>query len=139
MRVRTKARELALQALYAMDLMGRWNEEIDEGLLERDRWPSSADHADRILQGILEHRVSIDEAIEGHADHWSVSRMNLIDRNLLRIGAYELLFCEDVPMKVSINEAIELGKLYGTRETQRFVNGVLDRIARQKSTVKKAP
>ena len=57
--------------------------------------------------------------------------MNLIDRNILRIAVYELLFCEDVPMKVSINEAIELGKMYGTRETTRFLNGILDRIAKR--------
>ena len=60
--------------------------------------------------------------------------MNLIDRNILRIAVYELLFCEDIPPKVSINEAIELGKLYGTRETQRFLNGVLDRIAQHPRT-----
>lgn len=56
--------------------------------------------------------------------------MNLIDRNILRIAAYELLFCEDIPMRVSINEAIELAKIYGTRETRKFLNGILDKMAR---------
>ncbi len=132
MDVRRKAREMALQALYTMDLTGRWDEAACASLYEEDRWPSSVSYARKILAGILEHREPIDEAIGGHADHWSVSRMNLIDRNLLRIAAYELLYRDDIPMKVSINEAIELGKAYGTRETTRFLNGILDRIARQR-------
>jgi N utilization substance protein B len=123
---------MALQALYGMDLMGRWEEGLHEPLYEQERWAASAEHAGRMLSGILEHREAIDEAVAGHADHWSLSRMNLIDRNLLRIATYELLFCEDVPLKVSINEAIEIGKLYGTRETKGFLNGILDRIARQR-------
>jgi N utilization substance protein B len=131
MGVRRKAREMALQALYAMDLMDQWDETASERLYEKDQWPSSAQHAQKILTGILEHRGPIDEAIGGHADHWSVTRMNLIDRNILRIAVYELLYCDDVPMKVSINEAIELGKSYGTRETKRFLNGILDKIAQQ--------
>ena len=117
-----------------MDLTGQWDGEAAERLYEKDRWPSSADHALAILTGVLERKEPIDEAIGGHADHWSVSRMNLIDRNILRIAVYELLFCKDIPLKVSINEAIELGKLYGTRETKRFLNGVLDRIAQHPRT-----
>ena len=130
MGVRRKAREMALQALYAMDLTDLWNEDFSELLYEKELWPSSANHAGRILKGILEHHKAIDEALEGHAEYWSVSRMNLIDRNILRIATYELLFCDDIPMKVSINEAIELGKMYGTPETKRFLNGILDRIAK---------
>jgi N utilization substance protein B len=121
---------MALQALYAMDLTDRWNEEVAEDFYEQDLWPSSAGHARSMLSGVLERKDLIDEAIARHADHWSVPRMNLIDRNLLRIAVYELRYCGDIPLKVSINEAIELGKLYGTRETKRFLNGVLDRIAR---------
>ena len=120
---------MALQALYAIDVTGQWDEEACKHLYEKDRFPSSAGHAHTILTGVLDRRESIDEAIGGHADHWSVSRMNLIDRNILRIAVYELLFCDDIPLKVSINEAIELGKIYGTRETKRFLNGILDRIA----------
>lgn len=134
MGVLRKAREMALQVLYAMDLTGQWDEDVSEHLYEKDRWPLSASHAHTILAGVLERKEPIDAAIGGHADHWSVSRMNLIDRNLLRIAVYELLFCEEIPPKVSINEAIELGKLYGTRETKRFLNGILDRIAQHPST-----
>jgi N utilization substance protein B len=133
MGVRRRAREMALQALYAMDLTDRWEEDVSEHLYEKDRWPSSVSHAAAILAGVLERREPIDEAIGGHTDHWSLSRMNLIDRNLLRIAAYELLFCDDIPPKVSINEAIELGKQYGTRETKRFLNGILDRMAQHPS------
>lgn len=127
---------MVLQALYGMDLMGRWDEGLHEPLYDQERWPSSAEHAGRMLRGILEHRKPIDEAVAGHADHWSLSRMNLIDRNLLRIATYELLFCEDVPLKVSINEAIEIGKLYGTAETKGFLNGILDKIARPQAAKK---
>ena len=134
MDVRRKAREMALQALYSIDLMGRWDEADSAFFHEQNRWPTSANQAHRLLAGILEHRKPIDEAIGGHADHWSVSRMNVIDRNILRIAAYELIFCDEIPLKVSINEAIELGKSYGTRETTRFLNGILDRIARQYRT-----
>ncbi len=134
MGVLRKAREMALQVLYAMDLTGQWDEDVSEHLYEKDRWPLSASHAHSILAGVRERKEPIDAAIGGHADHWSVSRMNLIDRNLLRIAVYELLFCDDIPPKVSINEAIELGKLYGTRETKRFLNGILDRIAQHPST-----
>ena len=129
---------MALQALYAMDLVGLWEKDFCELLYEKERWPSSANHASKILAGIREHHEPIDEALEGHADHWSVARMNLIDRNILRIAAYELLFCDDIPMKVSINEAIELGKMYGTPETSRFLNGILDRIARAGASKKNA-
>lgn len=134
MGVRRKAREMALQALYAMDLIGLWEEDFSELLYEKERWPSSATHASKILTGILEHHEPIDEALEGYADYWKVSRMNLIDRNILRIAVYELLFCDDIPMKVSINEAIELGKMYGTPETKRFLNGILDRIAKAEAS-----
>lgn len=132
MGVRRKAREMALQALYTIDLRGPWEggEDFSEFLYEKERWPSSAEHACAILAGVREHCESIDGVIQGHADHWSVSRMDLIDRNILRIAVYELLFCSDIPMKVSINEAIELGKMYGTRDTKRFLNGILDRIAK---------
>jgi len=139
MGVRRKAREMALQALYTMDLTGLWEADVSELLYEKERWPSSADHALNILEGIRKHQASIDEALGGHADHWSVSRMNLLDRNILRIAAYELLFCDDIPIKVSINEALELGKMYGTRETGRFLNGILDRIAKTKGTKEGAP
>jgi N utilization substance protein B len=139
MGVRTKAREMALQALYTMDLTGRWERDSSGVLHEQDRWPSSLDHALTLLAGVLEHRESIDEAIQGHADHWSVSRMNLIDRNILRIASYELLFCADIPMKVSINEAIELAKRYGTRESKGFLNGILDRIAKKEGAGIRAP
>ncbi len=137
MDARRKAREMALQALYTMDLLDRWHEGLPETLYEQDRWPASVSHAHRILAGVLNHREPIDHAIEGRADRWSVSRMNVIDRNILRIGAYELLFCDNVPPKVSINEAIELAKQYGTRESSRFLNGILDKLAKSAAQPKR--
>ena len=139
MDVRSKAREMALQALYTMDLMGRWEGDFHELLHEKEQWASSVDPACRILAGVLEHRERIDDTIQEHAEHWSVSRMNLIDRNILRMAAYELLFCDEIPMKVSINEAIELAKIYGTPETKRFLNGILDRLAKTKGAKEEGP
>jgi N utilization substance protein B len=125
---------MALQALYTVDLTQSPEQSLSGVLYEKDRWPASADHAQGLLAGVLEHQELIDRTIQGHADHWSVARMNLIDRNILRIAAYELLYCPDIPMKVSINEAIELAKRYGTRESKAFLNGILDRMARTTGT-----
>jgi N utilization substance protein B len=130
---------MALQALYTMDLMGRWEGDFSELLHEKEQWPSSVDPACRVLTGVLEHRKRIDDTIQEHAEHWSVSRMNLIDRNILRMAAYELLFCDEIPMKVSINEAIELAKIYGTPETKRFLNGILDRLAKTEGAKEEGP
>jgi N utilization substance protein B len=130
---------MALQALYTMDLIDRWEGDLSDLLHEKERWASSVDPACRILAGVLEHRKRIDESIQDHAEHWSVSRMNLIDRNILRMAAYELLFCDEIPMKVSINEAIELAKIYGTPETKRFLNGILDGLARTEGVKKDGP
>ncbi len=125
---RRKAREMALQGLYTIDLVGSWEEDPQEVLYEKLLWPSSVPFAEKILAGIREHRLAIDQSIESHADYWSISRMSLIDRNILRIAAFELLYCSDIPRRVSINEAIELAKLYGTLQTKSFLNGILDKV-----------
>ena len=127
---RRRSREMVLQALYAMDLTGLWDQDPVEFLFDREQWPSCLPFASKILKGVLNNRQSLDQAIEANASHWTMSRMNLIERNVLRIAAFELLFCEDIPVKVSINEALEVAKRYGTSETRRFLNGVLDKIGK---------
>ena len=127
---RTKARERALQALYQIDVAA---EGIDEALA---RFWKSFEPVERevmtlaesLVRGVAEHRRAIDEEIERVSSNWRLDRMAKVDRNVLRLATYELLRT-DVPVKVAINEAIELGKKYGSESTGAFVNGVLDRIA----------
>jgi len=133
MNPRRKARETALQILYAMDVTGRWQDAGHEAtLLPGEIRTAGQAFAQSLVHGVLLHRETIDGTIQSVASHWSLPRMNLIDRNLLRLAAYEILYCDDIPGKVSINEALELAKLYGVQETRRFLNGILDKIARGK-------
>ncbi|MFW6188954.1 MAG: transcription antitermination factor NusB [Planctomycetota bacterium] len=128
MRVETSARELALKALYQRDLMS------DRPLQELRRFcnghagPDASRLAMELVEGCLEHRERIDEVIRRTAQNWKLDRMAATDRNILRLGVFELLFRDDTPPKVAINEAIELAKKFSTENSPTFVNGVLDRI-----------
>jgi N utilization substance protein B len=133
MNPRRKARELTLQALYSMDLIDRWTEDPEDHLLSDPVVETAIVFTRRLVQGVFRERETIDGRIQQFSRHWTLPRMNLIDRNLLRIATYEILYCDDIPEKVSINEALELAKVYGTPETRRFLNGILDSIAREKS------
>ncbi len=126
---RTRARELALQYLYQLDLIGDELLDSAEGFIrdeESDR--STADFALSLCLGTREHRDAIDSMISGVAQNWDIARMAVIDRNVLRLGTYELIHCADIPPKVSINEAIELGKRFSTQNSGGFINGILDKI-----------
>ena len=127
---RTKARERALQALYQIDVAA---EGIDDALARF--WKSFEpverevrDLAEALVRGVAEHRRAIDDTIERISTNWRLDRMAKVDRNVLRLAVYELLRT-DVPVKVVINEAIELGKKFGSESSGAFVNGVLDRVA----------
>jgi len=127
---RTKARERALQALYQIDVAA---EGIDEALARfwRSFEPVEKevmDLADGLVRGVAAHRRTVDESIERVSTHWRLDRMAKVDRNVLRLAVYELLETE-VPVKVAINEAIELGKKFGSESSGAFVNGLLDKIA----------
>jgi len=115
-----------------MDVTDRWQADLDDALLPRESRTSGEAFTRNIVQGVFRQKEIIDQTIQSVARHWSLSRMNLIARNLLRIAAYEILYCEDIPEKVSINEALELAKTYGNPETRRFLNGILDKIAKEK-------
>ena len=137
MGARRTGRERALQALYQLE-MGSLE---PEAALEM-AWASAPDEegtakaqadarafARELVEGVGGHREEIDRLIEEHSHNWRLDRMARVDRSVLRVAVYELRFREDIPMKVTLNEAVELGKRYGTEESSAFINGVLDRIA----------
>lgn len=129
MRNRTKAREYALQMLYQIDLT-----HAEPAATIRDGWafhPAAEDvraFATQLVEGTLAHQAQIDQLIAAHASNWDIARMAVVDRNILRMGAYELLYGEAVPPKVCLNEAVELAKRFGDEESSKFVNGILDAI-----------
>lgn len=129
MRKRTRARQCALEVLFQTDLLGAGAlEEALTDMAARTAERDVSDFAASLVRGTLEHVEEIDKLIAEVAQNWDLSRMATIDRNVLRLGTYELLYRDDIPPKVSINEAIELGKNYSTAESGTFVNGILDRI-----------
>jgi N utilization substance protein B len=130
---RRKAREVALQFLYQLDVRG----EADPAGLADEFWtrhsvdPEARVFADALVGGTARHRAEIDGLIARYAEHWDLDRMAVVDRNLLRMALYELLWHPDTPAKVAINEAIEIAKKFGTQESSRFINGILDRIHKE--------
>jgi len=141
MRKRTKAREMSLQILYEIDIR---KEPLSD--LINDFWgrPSISKSADKeikkfvmqLVEGTIAQSEVIDKTISAIAKNWQLKRMAVIDRNIIRMGAYELLFIEDIPPKVSINEAVELAKRYGDVESSKFVNGILDKIHKESLSTK---
>ncbi len=137
MRVRTRARELALQFLYALDFQGPdYRDQLDgflhEELLGKPGEPEASEYTRRLVDGVLLHRPAIDRLLADAAQNWGLTRMAAIDRNALRIGCYEMLHEAEVPTKVAINEAIELAKRFSTEQSGAFVNGILDRIRKDR-------
>jgi N utilization substance protein B len=110
---------------FENDVLGEAVDSFDEEISGDVR-----DFAEKLVRGVVENLEDIDAAIETAASNWSLQRMARVDLALLRLGAYELLYCADVPTSVSINEAIEIGKRFGTKETPAFTNGILDKIAK---------
>ena len=152
MRKRTRAREIALMMLTQAELRGQ--EAIDEfeqvlqavpaeepeddderemqDLRESFSKPEIRDFARSLVRGCLDNRPEVDAIISAAAQNWQLSRMAIVDRNILRMAVYEMLHADDIPAKVSINEAIEMGKRYSTQQSGSFINGILDRIRRER-------
>jgi transcription antitermination protein NusB len=129
---RSRAREVALQILYADDLNpGRDLHEADQ-FVRRRLAPDERliEFARSLVTGVRRNRRELDELLAIRAENWSLERMAVIDRNILRLGAYEILYT-DTPGQVAINEAVELAKRYGGRQSPQFVNGVLDRVLKE--------
>ena len=126
MGVRREGREAAVQYLYLRDLNG----DSDRPAYYKFRGlsPSARRFCDALVQGAIEHQQSIDEVIRSNTQNYELSRISVVDRNVLRVAIYEMLHCPEIPPVVSINEAIEIAKKYSTEESGRFVNGVLDHV-----------
>jgi transcription antitermination protein NusB len=130
---RSRSREVAFQILYQDDQNPRCNPEIGEQFIE-DRLPRDEDLADfarNLVAGVRRHRQEVDAQLEQTAANWSLKRMAATDRNVLRLGAYEILF-SDTPARVAIDEAVELAKRFGSAQSAQFVNGILDKVMHQK-------
>ena len=135
MKRRSRARELALQALYQVDLTRDADRSsIDAFLDDQEAEEEPREFARTLVYGTLEHQEEIDATISLVAQNWAISRMAVIDRNVLRLAAHELLHRDDIPPKVSINEAIEIGKRFSTTNSGAFINGILDKIMNQHSS-----
>jgi N utilization substance protein B len=134
MATRRDAREWALQLVFSLDLNTR--SELDPVFAEFfDAYPTDDEEvrgfAEGLVRGVVQERKAIDAAIEGFAEHWRMARMGVVDRNVLRIAVYELMFRPEVPPAVVINEAIDIAKYFSNSESGRFVNGILDRARKE--------
>lgn len=126
---RRKSREFALQVLYQLEITKQDAlQAIDQSIDNFSPAEKADEFAKRIVMGVREHRQELDRLIEERSENWRLDRMTTIDRNILRIALFELLYCSEIPPKVTINEAIDLGKRYGSEESGSFINGILDRI-----------
>lgn len=130
---RTAARQSALQVLYTSEIKGiRPSDLLDSGLVLEDDGKSLSDYAIGLIEGVDEKMLPIDVRLNSTSENWKLNRMPIVDRCILRLATYEMLFVDEVPVSVAINEAVELAKDFGGEdESPRFVNGVLGRIARQ--------
>ena len=130
---RRNAREVALQFLYQLDL----GDEADPAPHEPEFWTRHRLDADaqvfarHLVHGTKSNQAQIDELIAQSAEHWGLDRMSVVDRNILRVAVFELACQPNVPPKVAINEAIEIAKKFGTRDSARFINGILDRVHKE--------
>lgn len=131
MKRREQARQIALQALYQLDLRGEeFGPQVVEFLRESTRDPEVYFFARRLTEGVWTWRAEADRLIEAAAEHWRIRRMAPIDRNILRLATWEMCRAPDIPDRVSIDQAIELAKRFSAAESGAFVNGVLDRVLR---------
>jgi transcription antitermination protein NusB len=131
---RSKARKRALDHLYACELRGDDPVATLDAAIEAGDLPNNPYTAE-LIRGVSEHRARIDELLEGYAEGWSLARMPAVDRNVLRIGAFELLYSEDVPDGVAVSEAMALVRELSTDDSPAFVNGVLGALQRDQETL----
>ena len=136
---RRKSRELAMQALFYIDMsQNDSNDLLERFCINFNPSKKARPFFLKLVNGVVQEKPEIDSIIEKFSDNWKISRMSCVDRNIIRIAVYELLYCQDIPPKVSINEAIDVGKKFGTEVSGAFINGILDsvRMALKKKEIK---
>ncbi len=143
MGTRRQSRELALQFLYQQDARSKYPSPLAEALDEfwnlQEYDKTSKGFSEDLIRGVSEHHEAIDTKIKAYTENWEFHRIAVVDRNILRLAIYELLYRNDIPPVVSINEAIELAKKFSTEDSGRFVNGVLDRVKKDLSRPLRTP
>ncbi|MFH1626384.1 MAG: transcription antitermination factor NusB [Pseudomonadota bacterium] len=127
---RRKSRELALQVLYQIDVSGECARDALDSFWHNFQGAiKSREFTEKLTEGACQHKGEIDSIIEKYSENWRLSRMSRVDRNILRLASFELFYCDDIPAKVTLNEAIDLGKKFGSEKSGSFINGILDRIS----------
>lgn len=130
---RRLAREWALQILFGLDFGNTLKPEIFEQFWadKPDATPGMRRFAQELVEGVIQHRGPIDSLLRRYAQNWDIARMARVDRNVMRLALYELLYRDDIPSAVTINEAVDIVKCFGTNESGKFVNAILDRARRE--------
>lgn len=130
------SRELAVKFLYLIDMnQGDVAEQLEQFWARNPCQPEIKLYAEELLHTILKNKEPIDLLLEKYSENWTLSRMAVIDRNLLRLAACEILYGKSVPPKVAIDEAVEIAKKYGSEDSPNFINGILDRVLKEKKNV----
>ena len=127
MGTRHQARERALQILFQHDIHGKGSLKLEDFWKEFTATDDAKAFAEQLVKGVLDHLQDLDAVITKYATNWKIDRMPIVDRNILRAGLFELLWMQEVPAKVTMDEAIELAKSFGDDEASKFVNGILDK------------
>jgi N utilization substance protein B len=129
MGIRRQARELAMQVLFSMDMSCRFSKQAMADYCQSFP-PEKRVFAffNLLVNGVLDNKEALDDVIERYSNNWKIRRMACVDRKVLRLAVFEMLYCGDIPIKVSINEAIDIGKKFGSTESGAFINGILDSV-----------
>jgi N utilization substance protein B len=129
---RRKAREIALQTLYAQEVSGTdWKTAFEDNVERRKPSDEVVEYAERLVTNVMDEKANLDSLIKNRLENWALERVSIVDRTILRIALSELLHCPEVPANVIMNEAIEIARKFSSADAGRFVNGVLDRLARE--------
>jgi transcription antitermination protein NusB len=128
---RRKAREIVVQLLYQMEVNPAEPHEAVELFWKGNSAAQPVkEFVNRIVEGVHGKQEEIDNLLKKHSEHWRLERMDRVDKSILRMAIFEIMFCDDIPVKVAMNEAVDLGKKFGAEESGAFINGILDKISR---------
>ncbi|MBC1500079.1 transcription antitermination factor NusB [Listeria weihenstephanensis] len=123
---RREAREKALQILFQMELNEMHLDQAIANVMEDE----SDAYVDKLVEGVVANKAAIDELIAGNLDNWSMDRLNKVDLAILRVSVFEMVYCEDIPDRVSLNESLEIAKIFSDEKSSKFINGVLANVAK---------